>query len=418
MSLLDYEKRFASLKPYRRGGGEGSPHKAALLLAIIDLVEKGQIKDNQIWFNDQLKATFKRRFQEFASTGDRNNPHHPFFHLRKEGFWHHYVRYGKQNEYRKLHSVGGPGKLLSVVQYGYFDDALFEYLRNGAARKLLREALIQNLSQRDRSEILDMGNQWDWLESEAVVSDYFEMLDREVSGVALDSAKHRDALLKKLNKRTAKSIEDKYRNISALLVEMGQPYIQGFKPMYRYSSQLQQVVLAHLAGHLEQFEQRVADIGRVAEMPEVMPAWDQVLDADAPDKLPMVKEPERRYLARKVNFAEVERLNRHLGELGEEFVLEFESFRLEQAGQGKLAGQVEWSSKKKGDGLGYDIRSFDPKSGDELFIEVKTTNNGKYQSFFMTENEVQFSREEASRYQLYRVYNFRSSPRLFQLPGQ
>ena len=417
MSLTDYEKRIASLKLYQNGGGEGSPHKVALLLAIIDLIESGQIKDNRIWFNAQLKSAFKRRFQEFATKGQRNNPHFPFFHLRSEGFWHHRVRYGKQNEYQSLSTVHGPGELTNVVQYAYFDDALFECLENENARNLLKGALFENLNPVQRKEILYMGNQWDWLECEAVVVDYFSMLDNEMAGLVIDISRQRDALMKLLKGRSAKSIEEKYCNISAILIELGQPYIQIFRPKARYPNQLRQVVLSHLASHLDQFEQKVTDIGRLAEMPEAMPPWDQVLDIDAPKKMQMVKEPERQYLARKINFSEIERLNRHLGELGEEFVIDYEKHNLEQAGKEKLSKQVEWVSKHRGDGLGYDIRSFDLENGDEIFIEVKTTNNGKYQPFFMSENEVQFSRDESDRYQLYRVYNFRLSPRLFQLPG-
>ena len=38
MSLLSYEHQFANLKLNSRGGGEKSPHKVAMLLAVVDLM--------------------------------------------------------------------------------------------------------------------------------------------------------------------------------------------------------------------------------------------------------------------------------------------------------------------------------------------------------------------------------------------
>ena len=72
----------------------------------------------------------------------------------------------------------------------------------------------------------------------------------------------------------------------------------------------------------------------------------------------------------------------------------------------------------RGDGAGYDIRSFFGKTDDELFIEVKTTNSGKYQPFLITVNEVEFSRQRSTNYSLYRVFNFSENPGIFSLNGQ
>ena len=53
-----------------------------------------------------------------------------------------------------------------------------------------------------------------------------------------------------------------------------------------------------------------------------------------------------------------------------------------------------------------------------IFIEVKTTNRGKYQPFYISENEIEFSRKFNDRYSLYRVYDFCSRRRrLYQMSG-
>ncbi len=57
------------------------------------------------------------------------------------------------------------------------------------------------------------------------------------------------------------------------------------------------------------------------------------------------------------------------------------------------------------DGKGYDVYSFD-ESGNEKFIEVKTTTGNEYAPFYLSENEVDFMRLNTSQYSIYRVYNF------------
>lgn len=108
--------------------------------------------------------------------------------------------------------------------------------------------------------------------------------------------------------------------------------------------------------------------------------------------------------------------NQSLGLAGEEFVLQYEHWRLISLGQKYLADKVEHVSKTKGDGLGYDILSFDV-SGKERFIEVKTTSFGKDTPFFVTNRELKFSEVAADQFHLTRVFEFRKSPRIFSLHG-
>ena len=420
MSLLHYERKFASLRMNAHRRGHSSPHKVAMLLAVIDLMEQGKIPENKIWFDEQLRDAFKTQFEKLASPGDRCTPHNPFFHLRTEGFWHHHPKIGRQAACERL-SRASPVHIANNIMYAYLDDELYEYLHYSLARELLRTALLRNLNKRDRYDILKDGKQqWSLLECEALVSDYFKMLHKALSGKGPDKEQHRKALAAKLNDRSHAAIDSKHRNVSAILVELDQPYIQSYKPAYGYPEQLKLSVLAHLAGNQDQLERQLASINEMTEMPK-MPesesAWNQVLDQDVPEKMHTVQQPQREFLAKRLNFAERERFNRKLGDMGEEFVMKYERFRMEQEQRPDLAKEVEWTSKEKGDGLGYDIRSFDAQRDRELFIEVKTTNSGKHQPFFITENEVEFSRKEKRQYKLYRVYNFRAAPRLFQLPG-
>lgn len=75
-----------------------------------------------------------------------------------------------------------------------------------------------------------------------------------------------------------------------------------------------------------------------------------------------------------------------------------------------------WASKEEGDGLDYDIRSFDTE-GNERFPEVKTTRQGKKHPFFITDAEVRASRELRLSYRLVRVYDFSTNPLIYVLEG-
>ena len=97
--------------------------------------------------------------------------------------------------------------------------------------------------------------------------------------------------------------------------------------------------------------------------------------------------------------------NKRIGDLGEIWVLKREIEYLNKNGKSKLAKKVKHVSKNEGDGLGYDILSFDLK-GNKKFIEVKTTKGNLKTTFFVTKNELEKSKLEKDNYFLYRVYNF------------
>ena len=86
-------------------------------------------------------------------------------------------------------------------------------------------------------------------------------------------------------------------------------------------------------------------------------------------------------------------------------MVRFERDRLIAQGRQRLARRVEQVSLTRGDGLGYDVLSFDDQ-GDELFIEVKTTRRPREFPFLITRNEVALSEEVPDRFRLYRVYDF------------
>jgi len=111
--------------------------------------------------------------------------------------------------------------------------------------------------------------------------------------------------------------------------------------------------------------------------------------------------------------------NRTLGLKGEKLVLSTEIQRLRDAGKPELADQVVHVSVIEGDGAGYDIRSYEP-DGSTRHIEVKTTRGPAANAFFVTPNEIDFSRANVGTYVLLRVYEYddpTNSAMYYEVPG-
>ena len=67
--------------------GHEKPHKPILLLAVLDLIERGDIYGNQIIPSQELRETFTAYFAIVRQGNDQNSPHNPFYYLKSEGFW-------------------------------------------------------------------------------------------------------------------------------------------------------------------------------------------------------------------------------------------------------------------------------------------------------------------------------------------
>lgn len=109
--------------------------------------------------------------------------------------------------------------------------------------------------------------------------------------------------------------------------------------------------------------------------------------------------------ARLLDFIKIENENKKLGYLGELFILQNEINLLKSQGKFELANRVKHVSVEVGDGLGYDILSFDT-NGAEKKIEVKTTRSGINRPFYLTRNEINISEKYAETYYLYRLFDF------------
>jgi hypothetical protein len=256
----------------------------------------------------------------------------------------------------------------------------------------------------DESKI---GTQWQDDELDAIVSDYFAMLEEDLSGRPYVKSRHSQALMAQIG-RTHRSVEFKHQNISAVLDELGMPWIPGYMPKRNYQNAIFDSIDRYLTHH-------PAILARVPASPTLaVPAATVFVDAPvlaagagpAPDRL--------RRLVQKFDPVERDYRNRSLGKAGESFVIDLERRWLTEADRVDLARRVRWVSAEDGDGAGYDIMSFDPAGGERL-IEVKTTNGSARTPFYLSRNERDCAEEMPAAWRIYRVHLFAKDPRVFTI---
>lgn len=263
-----------------------------------------------------------------------------------------------------------------------------------------------------------MNEDWSKAEIELIVKDYFNMLELELEKEKYNKTAHRKLLLPRLNNRSSGSVEFKHQNISSVLAKMGLPFIKGYKPRSNYQQILEEFVSSFLNSNSINFENHFESFAnnypKTLQI-EQLDFENIVDDEDLP--LSQVEETEPTYTPIKTNYLEKEQNNRNLGEQGEKLVLAYEQWRLIKAGKEKLAEKIEWVSKEKGDGAGYDILSKNI-NGTDRYVEVKTTKLIKETPIYLTRTEMSFAALKKEDFYLYRVFNFDSTPQIFIRNGQ
>ena len=252
-----------------------------------------------------------------------------------------------------------------------------------------------------------IGTHWQDDELDAIVADYFSMLAEDLSGRSYVKSKHSAALMAQIG-RTHRSVEFKHQNISAVMDELGMPWIPGYKPKRNYQNAIFDAIDRYLTSNPAILEP-AQTLPTAPSLPsEIFVAPPILTAADKPI-------PERlQRLVQKFDPAERDHRNRALGKAGEGFVVDLERRQLTEADRPDLARKVRWIAAEDGDGAGCDILSFNP-AGHERLIEVKTTNGAARTPFFLSRNECALATERPADWRIYRVHLFAKGPRIFTI---
>src|SRR5690349_17615303 len=156
------------------------------------------------------------------------------------------------------------------------------------------------------------------------------MLEAELSGQPYSKADHNRRLQARI-RRNKGSIEFKHQNVSAVLVNFRQPFIAGYLPRQNYQKLLEQVVLEWLAIH-PRFFQRLSTgpVLMPRDKPVIRDGVSKLVEA-APEsrvEITPTDASERKARFFRTDFVRRDAENRKLGQLGEEWVIDFEKRRL------------------------------------------------------------------------------------------
>jgi hypothetical protein len=251
-----------------------------------------------------------------------------------------------------------------------------------------------------------IGTHWQDDELDVIVADYFAMLAADLSGRPYVKSRHSAVLMAQIG-RTHRSVEFKHQNISAVLDELGMPWIPGYKPKRNYQNAIFNAIDRYLTAHPAILE--------AAQNLSPLPPLPADIFVAPPTPIANEPIPERlRRLVQKFDPVERDQRNRSLGRAGEEFVVEVERRHLTTANRSDLARKIRWIAAEEGDGAGYDVLSFDP-TGRELLLEVKTTNGSARTPFFLSWNERQLAVERPTDWRIYRVHLFARDPHIFTI---
>lgn len=167
-NLQSYTYKFTNLHANKRFG-KVAPHKAVLLLSVMDLIECGKIDSPRIPLSDELVTTFDRNWKRYVGTLDCFSPDicKPFYHMQHESFWclrkhgEEFIAMAAENSPmlvgKQTQDLPKGRYTLSAMREAFscaeIDDVLFHLLQNQETLTTLRVELISTYMQPLHSQL-------------------------------------------------------------------------------------------------------------------------------------------------------------------------------------------------------------------------------------------------------------------------
>lgn len=171
-------------------------------------------------------------------------------------------------------------------------------------------------------------------------------------------------------------------------------------------------IVAHQSGKVKEYEEGfiLDKTQKPALFTAVTGITNKNLSPISQEEIDKRKQNTRVFIGRDVDWAKKYEDNQEIGNMGEEFVYQYERDRVATFSK-KDVDRVQHLSRLQGDGLGYDVSSID-ENGNILRIEVKTTSGSEDSVFYMSRNEKTFFEQyQNDGAVIYRVYNFDKNTR-------
>ena len=148
-NLETYLERFAKLRSdYKRSYWPTTtyyraPHKPLLLLAVMDSIAEGTVSANLIEVTPDLGELFSLYWSRVMPPDQQGNLALPFFHLRRDGFWHLLPQPGKEAIVAAISQIRYVNQLRELVIGAQLDEELYQLLRDENSRERLRALVIE-----------------------------------------------------------------------------------------------------------------------------------------------------------------------------------------------------------------------------------------------------------------------------------
>jgi len=254
----------------------------------------------------------------------------------------------------------------------------------------------------------DDANGWPDAEIQPTLAAYFAMLQAELASQPYVKA----AFNREVQAATGRSrgaVEFKFANVSAVLREIGLPYVLGYQPRANIQGALRSAVERFLASDAE-----LARLLEETPAPNLSPTV-KLVEVDPPLMVPPSSTGRGRTTIG-VDYLERQARNRDVGLKGELLVVEHERAWLSAHGRSDLAELVTHVPGTLGDGAGYDVSSF-LLDGSPHHIEVKATCGSITAPFFLSANELRYALEHPAAYSIYRIFDLGPAPGFYKLTG-
>lgn len=145
MTIDEYVLKFKSIR-LNKSGDRARPHKICMLLAVLDLARAHGLEENKIFFKPELIERYVGFFNAVSMSGEKPNPHYPFFYLRgkltsdEPSFWHIHPMQGCEHKIPTL-EVKKASDVIVNIEFASLDVDLFSLIQDEKNIEILENSL-------------------------------------------------------------------------------------------------------------------------------------------------------------------------------------------------------------------------------------------------------------------------------------
>ena len=190
---MDYIEAVKNLKTNNKWGRK-SPHKAILLLAVIELYEKNILMDNEIRYNETLKSTFLEMWNMVLPNESLFHPdaYLPFWYLQSDNFWHIVPYRGKEDILSLMRDTNikpSEAKIVDSVKYVELDEDLYFLMTLPSGRSTLKRVLLETYTTLSNKQVERLAESKDNAIDYSVtaLSDYEKILTKNIEENRIES---------------------------------------------------------------------------------------------------------------------------------------------------------------------------------------------------------------------------------------